>query len=345
VDKARAALIAAMDRWDESATDAAVAGLARADNPSELWEVFLRYGARDYRSIGHKAIDVANTHRVLGVIGWRDAEPALRSLAYALLMHEGGNPAERDDPADRPWRRNQELAQQIPDNWRQGKDSRQATVDLLATIRGGSPDDACDQVVELLRAGAGPRSLWDAIMLGAAELLPRQPGIVSLHSVTTTNAIHYAYLATRSDLTRRLLLLQNAAFLPMFRESMRGRGAVGEFALDQLDPAALTAQGSDAVAEIFSAVGSRSTAAAAKTLAYARDEASVRAWLQRARQLTIHKGTDAHDYKFGYAVFEDVAHISRPWRAHYLAGATQLLKGTNRRDNPLIDRIRTALAG
>ena len=42
-------------------------------------------------------------------IGWQHAEPVLRSLAYALLMHEGDNPRDRDADADRPYRRNAEL--------------------------------------------------------------------------------------------------------------------------------------------------------------------------------------------------------------------------------------------
>ena len=90
-----------MQQWDESKADAAVAGLARSGKPEDIWESFWRFGARDYRSIGHKAIDVANSHRVLGVVGWRHAEPILRSLAYALLMHENGSPSDRDDLADR----------------------------------------------------------------------------------------------------------------------------------------------------------------------------------------------------------------------------------------------------
>ena len=58
------------------------------------FELFFRYGARDFRSIGHKAIFVAGSYRVLQVIGWRYAEPVLRSLAYALLMHDGTNPTQ-----------------------------------------------------------------------------------------------------------------------------------------------------------------------------------------------------------------------------------------------------------
>ena len=45
----------------------------------------LRYGARDFRAIGHKAIYVANSCRTLESIGWQHAEPVLRSLAYARM--------------------------------------------------------------------------------------------------------------------------------------------------------------------------------------------------------------------------------------------------------------------
>ena len=59
--QARQAFIAAMDDWDEAAADAAVAGLARTAGANEIFEMFSRYGARDFRSIGHKAIYVANS--------------------------------------------------------------------------------------------------------------------------------------------------------------------------------------------------------------------------------------------------------------------------------------------
>ena len=57
-DYAKNAFIAAMDNWDESAADAAIVGLARTGGADELFEIFCRYGARDFRDIGHKAIYV-----------------------------------------------------------------------------------------------------------------------------------------------------------------------------------------------------------------------------------------------------------------------------------------------
>ena len=220
--RAREAFIAAMDRWDEAAADAAVAGLARTAGANEIYELFVRYGARDFRDIGHKAIYVANSWRTLQCIGWQHAEPVLRSLAYALLQHGKGNPADSDDPADRPGRRNMARAARIREGWYAGRPDTLAAADLLSTLRTGSDDDASQQVVELLNRGVAPQSIWDALFDGAGELLLRQPGIVSLHAVTTTNAMHYAYQASGDDLTRRLLMLQNAAFLTLFRGALGG---------------------------------------------------------------------------------------------------------------------------
>jgi hypothetical protein len=63
----------------------------------------------------------------------------------------------------------------------------------------------------------------------------RQSGIVALHAVTSTNALHFAYRTTASEETRRLLLLQNAAFVPLFRQAMTGRGPLKKSSLDVLE--------------------------------------------------------------------------------------------------------------
>src|SRR5439155_8167165 len=84
-DHAKRRFQEAMDRWDEEGADVAVAQLARTAGADGIWELFWRYGARDFRDIGHKAIFVANSCRTLEAIGWEHAEPVLRSLAFALL--------------------------------------------------------------------------------------------------------------------------------------------------------------------------------------------------------------------------------------------------------------------
>ena len=62
--KTQQAFRQAMDDWDESAADTAVVRLARTAGSSQVFELLYRYGARDFRDIGHKAIFVANTQRV-----------------------------------------------------------------------------------------------------------------------------------------------------------------------------------------------------------------------------------------------------------------------------------------
>ncbi len=206
-----------MDQWDETGADRAVAALARQAVAGEVLELFYRYGARDFRDIGHKAIYVANATRTLNAIGWRHAEPVLRSLAYALLQHEGDNPANRDGEPDRCGRENQERLRQIPADWQQGKPDPAVAGGLLHSLRTASAADASSECVELLKKKVHPASIWDALFLHGGELLMQQPGIVGIHCVTSVNALHYSYQQSGVDQTRQFLLLQAAAFLAQFR--------------------------------------------------------------------------------------------------------------------------------
>jgi hypothetical protein len=344
--KARAMFTDAMDRWDEPVADAAVAGLARTAGAQEVFEIFCRYGARDFRDIGHKAIFVANAWRTLQTIGWQYAEPVLRSLAYACLQHAGDNPAKRDDAADRPGRRNAPLAQKVREDWLDGKPSNEATVDLLAVLRQGSEADAPAKVVEVLNAGTSPQSVWDALMCGAGELLLRQPGIVALHAVTTTNSLRYAYEATANDETRRFLMLQNAAFLPLFRQQLSGRGNVADVPIDRLEAHESKASGGEAVAEMFAEIGRDRRAAAGKALGYlSGDGADPKALIDAGRLLVFFKGNDSHDYKFSSALMEDYSHVSPAWRNRYLASGMMQFHGSGDRDNGLVRRAKAALKG
>src|SRR5436309_508898 len=136
---ARLAFQQAMDDWDEPAADAAVIGLSRTAGAQEIFEIFCRYGARDFREIGHKAIYVANSWRTLQGIGWQHAEPVLRSLTLGLLDRTGDpNPAKADLEADRPWRHNQSLARQIRPEWPDGRVSSSASAELLQALRHAS---------------------------------------------------------------------------------------------------------------------------------------------------------------------------------------------------------------
>ena len=340
--KARQAFIDAMDNWDESAADAAIAGLSRTAGANEIYELFFRYGARDFRSIGHKAIFVANSWRTLQSIGWQHAEPVLRSLAYALLNHDGTNPAERDDEADRAGRRNSELASTIREDWLDGQADDGAVEELLATMRTESSDDVCDLVISLLNKGVSAQSVWDAQFVFSGELLMRQPGIIALHSVTTSNATRFAWQASGNDETRRLLMLQNAAFLPMFREAMKGRGEVKDITIDAL---ASEAKGDDAtptVDALFEELSRDPMSAARQVKSYLGGQGSAQELIDASRVLVFLKGDDAHDYKFSSAVFEDYSQVSPRWRDTFLASNVFQLQGAVQPDNDLVQRTRAA---
>jgi hypothetical protein len=345
---AKARFVEAMDAWDEEGADRAVAALTRAAGMGEAFELFARYGARDFRSIGHKAIYVANAFRTLNTIGWRHAEPVLRSLAYALLIHDGTNPTKGDLEPDRPWRENLKRAAKLRADWQRGKVDPQATADLLAVTRKGNWSDSSAAAAELLNKGVDPASVWDGLHLTAGELLMRQPGIVGLHCVTTANAMYYLYAASGNDETRRMLLLQTAAFLAMFRQAMGSRGQVREdIRIDTLEKADFKATGAEAVAEVFAAVRRNrdNVPAARKALALlAADPAAGPALVAAGQRLVFNKGRDSHDYKFSSAVLEDYHHVTPHWRPRHLMSSLFWLHGSGDPDNQLIERAREALA-
>jgi hypothetical protein len=335
----------AMDNWDEEEADRAIVPFVRSAGAGEILETMWRYGARDFRDIGHKAIYTANSWRTLQTIGWRHAEPVMRSLVFAMLEHNGDNPAKRDDPADRPWRENLKRVSQIRPDWQQGQTSPKATTDLMAALRSAGPADACEQVVNLLNQKVDPASIWDGLFLTAGELIMRQPGIVGVHCVTSINALHNGFESCMNDETRRLLMLQGAAFLAMFRARMEG-GKLADLHIDTLEPVGVKMEGPGAIEEIFADVSKDRLLAARKTLGFLEAKgAQPQALMTAGRRLIFNKGRDSHDYKFSSAALEDFYHATPAWRNRYLATSMFNLHGSKDPDNGLIKRTRAALQG
>jgi hypothetical protein len=309
----------------------------------EVFELFYRYGARDFRDIGHKAIFVANSRRTLDAIGWHHAEPILRSLAYALQHHEGGNPFKGDAAADQPWKRNRELASRLRADWTEGKIDPVATTEFLAALRTANDQEACAKAVDIINRGVSPQSIWDALFVGAGELLMRQPGIVALHAMTSSNALRYAFQSTKNDDTRRMVFLQNVAFVPLFREAMISRGKIADTRLDTLEPAQLQ-PGADGLNEILADISRDRSVAASKLLAYVNEHPDPKDFIDAARLLIFLKGTNSHDYKFSAAIMEDFQHVSPEWRGRFLAAGVYNLRGSGDAENKLVKRTRDALA-
>lgn len=341
-EHARESFRNAMESWDESAADAAIVGLARTASAHEIFEILCRFGIRDFRELGHKLIYICNAFRALEVIGWEHAEPVLRGVTYALLDRVGDpNPSRSDLPADRPYRRNLAAVGQIRAEWMGGTSNPSAANELLEATRTGSAIDASAAVVGLLNRGIAATSVIDGLHVAAGELLMRQPGIFALHAHTFTNAVHYAWRHVRDDETRRLLLLQNAAFLPLYR----GEPKQKRVQIDSLEAVAPSAKDSaEGLAEIFAGIGPDTLGSASKLLGWLKAQPQPQAFAAAARRLIFLKGRDAHDYKFSSAVFEDLSHVDPAWRDRFLAASVFNLRGSSETDNPLVQRIQTALA-
>jgi hypothetical protein len=325
--RARRSLIQALDSWDRDAADAAIVSYAPLAGPEALFEVLFGYGARDLRAIGHKAITVQNAHRLIALLRPDQAGPILRSTV-AALQNPGGDPspAKNDLPADRPWAANRERLAAIPAEWERGRADSGARVALLRALRQSSEDEAGARVVEQLRSGVAPATIWEALFAAAAELVLRRPGIVPVHAQTTANALHHAYLASSDDRTRQLAMLQCAAFVAMFGRLVGGEGA--DLRIDALEPLPLAGAPHEALDEIFSDVPARRLDAARRTLAYLLGGGSSDAWVARARHHLAHDVTESHDYKFAEAAFENAAHVGdAAWRARLLAASMTYLPG------------------
>lgn len=341
-EQAISELTIALDQWDVERADLAAAGAARSATPAQLLEVFARFSARDFRNIGHKAIWVAGGFRTLEVIGWQHAEPVMRSLAYALLNHSGEpNPAKNDLAADRAGRANWDLVTKLTPNNAGLKLDEGYTKQWLEAARSESPLVLASLTMDGLNQGIAPRSIADGIYAAASELVMRQPAIVPLHAITSSNALQFLYRSVQGNDLRQWLLLQNASFIGHFREAASGRG--------ELKPASvfeLTAAEKPVVdmKDIFSLLGENRQQASQAILRYVADGQDLSAMLQFAREMIFLKGTDSHDYKYSSAIFEDFRYCSSDWQAKVLAASSHLLTSSRQPDNGLKARIEEAFA-
>jgi len=326
-ERARRSLVEALDAWDRDAADAAIVGYAALAPPEAIFAVLLPYGARDLRSIGHKAITVQNAHRLIELLGPEQAAPILRSTVAALQNPEGDpSPAKSDLAADRPWAVNRARLASIPASWRRGRADAGARLALLQALRQSSEDAAGAVVVEQLRGGVGPATIWEALLAAAAELVVRRPGIVPVHAVTTANALHYAFRVASDDRTRQLVLLQCAAFVAMFSRIVDDARA--ELRLEAIEPLAHTGTPGEALDEIFSDLPGKRLDASRRTLAWLLAGGDASALIARARHHLAHDAAGSHDYKFAEAAFENAAHVGdAAWQARLLAAAMAYLPG------------------
>jgi len=348
-DRAATDLTAALQAWDAEAAERAVVSLARSRTGGEIFAMLWRYGARDYRNIGHKAIFVANACRTLHAIGWQYAEPVLRSLVLALL--DFGREQKMNGYAldDQCYNANvRRLAVSSLPRWTDAGADEQATRAIVTTIRQATPDDACaDVALRLAKGQASPASVWDAVHLAAAELRMRArkgAALASIHAVTSANALHYAWLSASDPGDRALLLLQAVGWIGQFRTAAGSRADdLRELSILDLVPAEDKAPLDRTLTEIYTGLSANPDDAAARVLRLAPDIQARRAYLAGALRLSSAKANEVHYYKYLAALIEDLPLISPAWQPHLLAATVYYLKGSADPDPLPMKRAKEAM--
>jgi hypothetical protein len=331
----------AMRAWDEPRADRAMAALVRSRGAHEVMEGLWRYGARDYRNIGHKAIYVANAFRTLQVIGWRHAEPVLRSVVLGLLdfkTQEVNGYTFENQSYEANVDRIEVYGRRLPGDWTRAGAHPSATREVLEILRSGEFPRAIDRSLELLQQGTvGAGAIWDAAHLAAGELMMRQPGIYGIHTVTSLNALRYAYEMSARRRNRLLLLMQGLGWMGQFANFMgKTQAGLGPTQITDLPAADLPADSPAALQSIFETLAKEPAQAAAQAQAYARRGGDLAAFAGVAKGLVVRKQSDAHHYKYSTAVFEDLTLVSPEWRPQLLATSVYYLRGLSvPEDQPL----------
>lgn len=362
-EKATAELHDAMDHFDAKKAESALISLSRSTTPKAALAQLWRYTGRDDSFIGHRAIAMTNSWRVLDTIGWEHAEPLFQFVARE--MNAGGHRhAQHKANHERSL-----LVGDLPGGWAGTTKDRVATLELFEVMRAGDDAKACEAAFKMLQGGkvqAG--SIWDAAFLIGAEFLLRiynadDMGTTPVHTNTTTNALRYAFDHCGDPKTQLYTILAAVAWATGFYgEQVKGKW-FRDLKLTTIEPVEVGSDAKETVAQIFAAQKNRKYDVTQKEIlvgregtrkemdqvarlafCYATKHKDHSAFLQMARFLTSVKSTqDAHDMKFPAAMFENYDLIDPQWRPHLLAASTHYLHGSKMIDNPGVQRAKEAL--
>ena len=333
---ARRELKAALDGWDAARADRAVTGLLELDDPEQIFESLWPYAARCFADLGHKIIFGVHAHRTLRRLDPRYAEPTLRSLVRGLLFT--GDDGRQTASFDRAT----ELAAKIPDSWLSGEEAPARSVELLRALRGRSAAESQQAVVEALRDGMGPDTVWDGLRLHGAELFYRRAAAaqrrhVPVHTITELNSFAHVWRSTSNPTTRRLCLLQTAGWLAEMRDAVPSQ--FGDQRGPSLDSLAVQDEEPPPFDELFSRPSvsgtfQRLSAGAAET----------RTYLERLRGHLYERAVQDHQYKFVAALHEEVRAIHPRHAARLLAPAITYVPTARDQPTEMYRRSTAALA-
>jgi hypothetical protein len=309
-----------------------------------LFELLWPLGARCYVDIGHKIIFCTQVERALQRLGWRYAEPALRSLVHGLLAVDDS--ISGSELAT--FRRSRELATAFPAGWLRGHEDPERSAELLRKLR--ECDDAGAQrlVVAALREGLGPNTVWDGLRLYAAELFHRRPRTARrrhgpVHGVTEVNAFAHGWRTTNDETTKRLMILQAAGWLPLLRRDLTGFfGAPQGPGLDvlgaELDGDARTGEKMPGLGNLL-----EEPVPALARAQLDRQPRMAAPFLAELRRFLAHKAVQNHQYKYTAALHEEATRVHPRWASRLLAPAITYLPTAGDPDTEILARSRHAL--
>jgi hypothetical protein len=263
------------------------------------------------------------------------------------------------------------IAGKLPAGWAAGRADRGRTLELVALLRAGQSEPACQWAAEQLGGGSGAQPVWDGVRVAAAELLMLHPAATGmagrpLHVNTAVNALRFAYATCTVARTRLLILLQAVAWVADFIRTHLGEKALTDTKLVDLAGARPPASAREAIDEVFAGLpprtyqfDSRTKTGAGHVLAdraarndigrkvfalVTRDPGAAAAYAQAARGWLSAKATvEAHEYKLPAALFEDCEWVSAEWRPRLLAAAAHWLHGKQSPDSEVLRQAREAV--
>lgn len=351
----------AMGRFATENAESAIISLARSTSPKAAMSQLWQYAGRDDGFIGHRAIALVNSWRVLETIGWQHAEPLLQFVVREL---NAGRNEHKQHAAN--WERANQQLDQVPKGWDSLASNPALSVELFEVMRSDSDAAACDAAFKMLSSGkvhAG--SIWDAIYLLGADFMIRcrhseDIGTTPLHTNTSTNSLRFAFDESSDPKIRMYTLLAAVAWATRFhtaeRKTQEGNPWLREFDILKLPIQEVTARPEDLVQQIFQMQPKRRHDESQKEIlvgregpredqdkvaelafSYASKYPDHRDYFQAARLLTAMKSTqDAHDVKFPVAIFENHGLVNPKWRPHLIAASSHYMHGTQMKDNPAV---------
>ena len=303
----------AMLGWQTDALPQAMVDMGNELSEAELVSLLYRYGARDFRFIGHKVIYVDNTLLTLPLLSGPAREMAMQSLGNSLMFNGSGG-YEKQRAFEDIWKHNSELVSKMSENWDHG--TKDATIAMLETLREAKPIASARFAFDALNSGQSVLSIFQGCYAFAAELMYRyRSHVVALHSVTTVSSVFHGFLNSRDDVTRRQMVLQAASWMAFFRDYIRGE-APPAFDISSLeDPTEDTAIQLEGLAN---KTEEQRQEMAELNMGWLKQNA-VMAYRQAIMSRVCKYASDIHDFKHGANVLGDVTHFEPIWQRRILS--------------------------